>query len=174
MVCSFTQAHTAFLSFSLSLASGCITEYIRGGILAVEISPQMDSNLSRFCRVEYVSHAEKSNFSLPSLTWRAIHQETGPTWLYQGQSVWLEWQLPQARIKICAGSEYGESCSSVFFGSVTELCSVPASPAIRATDNNAKINFVTLTIEFYRSQSRLTAIVRPEGDTTLFCFPLEK
>jgi len=87
IVCSFTQAHTAFLSFSVSLASGCIAEYSRGGILPVEISPHMDSNLSRFCHVEYVSHSEKSNFSLPSLTCRAIHQETGATWLYQGRLV---------------------------------------------------------------------------------------
>ena len=86
-VCSFTQAHTAFLFSSLSFASGCIAVYMRGGILPVDMSPHMDSSLSRFCIVEYVSHSEKSSFSLPSRTCHAIHQETGATWLYQGQSV---------------------------------------------------------------------------------------
>jgi hypothetical protein len=40
IVCSFTQAHTAFLSSSVSFASGCITAYVRGGILPVDTSPQ--------------------------------------------------------------------------------------------------------------------------------------
>jgi hypothetical protein len=80
-------AHTAFLSFSVSLASGCIAVYSRGGILPLDISPHTDSNIPRFCHIEYVSHSEKFNFSLPSRTSRATHQETGATWLYQGQSV---------------------------------------------------------------------------------------
>ena len=89
IVCSFTQAHTAFLSSSVSFASGCITAYVRGGILPVDTSPHMDSNLSRFCRIEYVSHSEKSSFSLPARTCCAIHQETGRTWLYKAsQSDW--------------------------------------------------------------------------------------
>jgi hypothetical protein len=87
IVCSFTQTHTAFLSPLVSFASGCIRAYVRGGILPVDISPHMDSNMSRFCRAEYVSHSEKSSFSLPLRTCCAIHQETGGTWLYQGQSV---------------------------------------------------------------------------------------
>ena len=40
IVCSFTQAHTAFLSSSVSFASGCITAYVRGGMLPVDTSPQ--------------------------------------------------------------------------------------------------------------------------------------
>jgi hypothetical protein len=87
IVCSFTQAHTASLSSSVSFASGCITAYVRGGILPVDMSPHMDSNLSRFCRIEYVSHSEKSSCFLPSRTCLAIHQEIGASWLYQGQSV---------------------------------------------------------------------------------------
>ena len=61
--------------------------YSGGGILPVDMSPQIDTNLSRLCGCEYVSHSEKSSLSLPSRTCRAIHQETGATWLYQGQSV---------------------------------------------------------------------------------------
>jgi len=61
--------------------------YSHGGILPVDMSPHMESNLSRFCHAEYLSQSEKSNFSLPSRTCCAIHQEAGATWLYQGQSV---------------------------------------------------------------------------------------
>jgi hypothetical protein len=43
---SSAQAQTAFLSFSVSLASGCMVAYCQGGILPVDTSPQMDSNLS--------------------------------------------------------------------------------------------------------------------------------
>jgi deazaflavin-dependent oxidoreductase (nitroreductase family) len=86
-VCSFTQAHTAFLFSSVTFASGCIVVYSHGGILPVDMSPHMESNLSRFCHPEYFSQSEKSSFSLPSRTCCAIHQETGATWLYQGQSV---------------------------------------------------------------------------------------
>ena len=82
------ERHT-LISYSLrvSFASGCIAVYMRGGILPVDMSPHMESNLSRFCRVEYVSHSDKSSFSVPSRTCRSTHQETGATWLYQGQSV---------------------------------------------------------------------------------------
>jgi len=51
-VASFAQVQTAFLSFSVSLASGCIALYSHGGILPVDISPQMDSNLSCLCHCE--------------------------------------------------------------------------------------------------------------------------
>jgi hypothetical protein len=87
IVCSVTQAHTAFLFSSVSFASGCIAVYMRGGILPVDMSPHVDSNLSRFCHVEYASHSEKLSLFLPSRTSRATHQETGATRLYQGQSV---------------------------------------------------------------------------------------
>ena len=87
LVSSFTHAHKAFFSVSVRFASGCKDLYCRGGILPVDISPQMDSNLSRRCGAEYVSHSDKFRLSLPSRTSRAIHQETGATWLYQGQSV---------------------------------------------------------------------------------------
>ena len=87
LVSSFTQAHTAFFSVSVRFASGCMDLYCRGGILPVDISPQMDSNLSRRCGTEYVSHSDKFRLSRPSRTSRAIHQDTGATWLYQGQSV---------------------------------------------------------------------------------------
>jgi len=50
--CSFAQPHTAFLFSSVSFASGCIAVYAHGGILAVDMSPQMESNLSIFCRAE--------------------------------------------------------------------------------------------------------------------------
>jgi hypothetical protein len=46
-VCTFTQAHTAFLSSSVSFASGCIVVYSHGGILPVEMSPHMESSSQR-------------------------------------------------------------------------------------------------------------------------------
>jgi hypothetical protein len=52
IVCSLTQAHTAFFSVSVSFASGCMEMYGHGGILPVDMSPQMDSNLSRLCHRE--------------------------------------------------------------------------------------------------------------------------
>jgi hypothetical protein len=51
------------------------------------MSPQTDSDFSRFCFAEYFCHLEKSSFFRPSRTSRAIHQEIGATWLYQGHSV---------------------------------------------------------------------------------------
>src|SRR5438270_9755754 len=51
-VASSAQAQTAFFSFSVSLASGCIAVYCHGGILPVNISPHMDSNLSCLCHCE--------------------------------------------------------------------------------------------------------------------------
>jgi hypothetical protein len=120
-----------------------------GGILPVDMSPHTDSSLSRFCIVEYVSHSEKSSFSVPSRTCRAIHQETGGTWLYQGQSVWLEWQFPQARTKTCGGSEFGESRSPRFLGSMAARCWVLTCTTIAATAINAAIDFSVLAIEFY-------------------------
>jgi hypothetical protein len=90
--------------------------YGRGGILPVEMSPQMDSDLSSLCCSEYLCHSEKSSMFLPSRTCRAIHQDTGGTWLYQGQSVRSEWQFPQARTKTRAGSELNESGAPTFPG----------------------------------------------------------
>ena len=123
--------------------------YTRGGILPVDMRPHMDSNLSRFCHIEYVSHSEKSSFSLPSRTCCAIHQETGATWLYQGHSVRLEWQLPHARIKVRAGSELDKSRSPRFLGSTAGRCSVRNPATITATAANATIVFSVLIVEFY-------------------------
>jgi hypothetical protein len=41
-----THEHTAFFSVSLSLASECKDLYSRGGILPVDIRPQIDSKMS--------------------------------------------------------------------------------------------------------------------------------
>jgi len=138
------QAQTPFLSVSVSLASGCIVVYCQGGILAVKISPQMDSNLFFCCHCEYVFHSEKSNFSLPSRTCCAIHQETSGTWLYQGQSVRSEWQSPQARIKTCRGSIFNDTGIPFVLDLVATRRAVPACPTIRAAAANAAINFSVL------------------------------
>jgi hypothetical protein len=48
----FDQTHTAFLSFAVSLASGCRMVYDQGGIRPVEITPQIESSFARRWRTE--------------------------------------------------------------------------------------------------------------------------
>jgi len=91
-----TQTQTLFFPFAVSLASGCSMVYDQGGILPVEINPQIESSLARRWRAELLVHLEKFNSSLPLRTWLWIHHESGATWLYHGHSVWFEWQFPQA------------------------------------------------------------------------------
>jgi len=160
---SSIQAQTAFLSFSVSLASGCIVVYCQGGILPVEISPQMDFNLSCLCHGEYVPHSEKSNLSLPSRTCCTIHHETGGTWLYQGQSVRLEWQSAQACLNTCRGSIFNDNGIPLVLGSVVTRRAVPDCPTIRATAANAAISFSVLIACFSRNPDKvgLDAIMMP-------------
>src|ERR1700751_550478 len=46
------QTQTLLFSFPVSLASGCSRVYDQGGILPVEITPQIESSLARRCRAE--------------------------------------------------------------------------------------------------------------------------
>src|ERR1700756_2497863 len=47
-----TQTQTLFFSVAVSLASGCSMAYDQGGILPVEINPQIESSLARRWRAE--------------------------------------------------------------------------------------------------------------------------
>src|SRR6202008_1430298 len=111
----------------------------------------MDCDLSSLCWSEYVCHSEKSSMVLPSRTCRAIHQDTGGTWLYQGQSVRSEWQFPQARTKTCADSESNERGAPTFLGLLADSRSVSTCPTTTAMAAKAKIGFSVLIIESYRS-----------------------
>ena len=105
---------------------------------------------------------------LPSRTCRAIHQDTGGTWLYQGQSVRSEWQFPQARTKTCAGSELNESGVPTFPGLRADRRSISTCPTITAmAAANAKIGLSALIIESYCHHQPfwLPAILRPSVGT---------
>lgn len=91
------QAHIAFFSRTLSIASGCKAVYDVRGILPLETTPQIDSSSSRPRRAAYLVQSEEFSSSGPSRTWLLIRQEIGTIWPNRARLVWFEWQFPQAR-----------------------------------------------------------------------------
>src|ERR1017187_3035409 len=60
----------------------------------------------------YRFHAERFRRARAPFTSRASSQDTGATLLYQGQTVWLEWQSPQARCMAACTSPGGDNIAS--------------------------------------------------------------
>jgi hypothetical protein len=54
--------------------------------------------------------------------------------------------VPTSPNRICAGSEFDESCSPDFLGSIAECRSVLAWPTITATATNATIDLSVLIV----------------------------
>lgn len=85
------------ISLRLNLARGCIRMYSSVGISRSETSLQISGRMSCCFSAGRAFQSEKLSAFRPRFTSLTTNQEAGASLLYQGQTVWLEWQSLQAR-----------------------------------------------------------------------------